>query len=195
MKKIILASCSPRRKQLLKQAGLKIVISPSMLRENPIKPKQDPVTYALLLALAKAESVARRFKAGLVIGADTIVVVNNKIFGKPKNQKHAQQILAALSGTTQFVYTAIAIIDIKTGRRIIDIEKTTIKTRKLSNTQIKKLSKLNHDKAGAYAIQKDSDILVKEMIGDYYNVVGLPIKRVASILKIFSIKININPFT
>ncbi|MBU1087502.1 MAG: septum formation protein Maf [Candidatus Omnitrophica bacterium] len=194
MKKIILASCSPRRKQLLEQAGLSILVFPSDVREKPIKANENPISYTLHLALAKAENAAQNFKTGLVIGADTIVVVNNKVFGKPKNKNHARQILSELSGRTQYVYTAIALIDIKTNQRILDIEKTTIKARKLSLIQIKKLSELNHDKAGAYAIQQDSDILVREMIGDYYNVVGLPIKRLAAILKIFDITINIKTF-
>ncbi|MFH1063162.1 MAG: Maf family protein [Candidatus Omnitrophota bacterium] len=191
MKKIILASGSPRRKQLLAQAGLSFEVFPSKIKEKAKSPKQDPVFYALYLALAKAEDVAGKFKTGLVIAADTIVVVDDKIFGKPKNQKHAKKILSALSGKIQCVYTALAIIDIPTRRRILDVEKTTIIANKLSLIQIEKLSKYNHDKAGAYAVQKDADILVKKMKGDYYNVVGLPMKRVKNILKMFSISIKI----
>lgn len=187
MRNVILASRSPRRKQLLVQAGLHIRVFPSKIKEPAPDPAQDPVRYALCLALDKAEDVAKRFKSGVVIGADTIVVANNKIFGKPKDQKHAKKMLTALSGKTQYVYTAIAIIDIKTKQKIVDVEKTTIIARKLSAKQISKLSKDNHDKAGAYAVQKDSDILIKQMKGDYYNVVGLPVKRLKNILKIFSI--------
>jgi len=194
MKKIILASCSPRRKQLLEQAGLKILVVPSNIKEKPIQPEQDPTAYTLGLALAKAENVAKRFKKSIIIGADTIVVSNNKVFGKPRNQNHARKTLSSLSGQIQYIYTAIAIINPQTNQRIIDIEKTTILTRKLSESQIKKLSASNHDKAGAYAVQKDSDILVKEMKGDYYNVVGMPVKRLAKILKTFSIKLNTRPF-
>lgn len=190
MRTVILASCSPRRKQLLEQAGLPIRVFPSTITEKAKSPKQDPVFYALSLALAKAENVAKKFNKGLIIAADTIVVSEGKIFGKPKNQKHAKKILCALSGKIQYVYTAIAVIDLKTERRIIDVEKTTILARKLSKNQIDELSKYNHDKAGAYAVQKDADILVKEMKGDYYNVVGLPIKRLRNILKIFSISIK-----
>jgi septum formation protein len=190
MRNVILASCSPRRKQLLEQAGLSIRVFPSTVKETEKRPKQDPVSYALYLALAKAENVAKKFKKGLIIAADTIVVSQGKVFGKPKNQKHAKKILSALSGKIQYVYTAVAIIDLETKTRIIDVEKTTILARKLSKIQIEELSKYNHDKAGAYAVQKDADILVEEMKGDYYNVIGLPIKRLRNILKIFSISIK-----
>jgi septum formation protein len=190
MKKIVLASCSPRRRQLLEQSGLSFTVFPSTVKEKAKSPGQEPEVYALSLALAKAENVAQRFKNSLVIAADTIVVCDNKLFGKPLNQKHAKKILSALSGKIHYVYTAVAIIDRKTNRRIIDIEKTTLIAKKLSHQQIENLSKYNHDKAGAYAVQKDADILVKEMKGDYFNVVGLPLKRVKNILKIFSINLK-----
>ncbi len=187
MRTLILASRSPRRKQILEQAGLDISIFPSSIKEPAPRTAVDPLRYAIDLALLKAENVAKKLKNGIVIGADTIVVVDNKIFGKPRNQKHAKKILTLLSGKTQYIYTALAVIDIKTKTRIVDIEKTTIIANKLSKTQINKLSETNHDKAGAYAVQKDGDILIKKIIGDYYNVVGLPIKRLKNILRIFSV--------
>jgi septum formation protein len=190
IKKIILASASPRRKELLKKAGLKAEVFPSSIFEKTYKSPQDPKVYALLLAKAKAENVAKKFSDAVVIAADTIVLVENKIFGKPKNKSHSVRMLRTLSGKIQYVYTALAVIDTRSQKTILDIEKTTILAKRLSRIQIKQLSEQNHDKAGAYAVQKDSDILVKKMLGDYYNVVGLPIKRLKQILKIFHINMQ-----
>lgn len=189
MKKIILASRSPRRKELLEKAGLSIKIIPSNIKETRTH-ICSPEHHALQLALAKIENVARKLTSGIVIGADTIVVLKNKIFGKPKNAIQAKKILTTLSDTKHAVYTAIAVMDLKTKRRIVDIDKSIIITRKIPQELIKTLAYKNHDKAGAYAVQENSDILVKKIEGDYYNVVGLPLKKLKKILKIFSVNMN-----
>ncbi len=187
--KIILASASPRRKELLEKAGLNISVKPSKITEGP-NTCTSVEHYCLSLALSKAENIASTQGNAIVIAADTIVVLNNKIFGKPKNIRDAQAILSALNGTKHFVFTAIAVINTKENRKIVDIEKSTIFTRKLSSPQILMLSKKNHDKAGAYAIQEKSDMFIRRIEGDFYNVVGLPINNLRKILLEFNIKMG-----
>lgn len=193
MRKIILASASPRRRELLERAGLNICVVPSDITEGA-NTCPSVEHYCISLALSKAENIASKQSNAIVIAADTIVVYNNRMFGKPKNIRAAKVILSALSGTKHFVYTAIAVIDTKENRRIVDIEKTTIFARILSQHQINIFSKKNHDKAGAYAVQEKSDKLVRKIEGDFYNVVGLPIGKLRSILMQFNIKIkNLKP--
>ncbi|MCK4995038.1 MAG: septum formation protein Maf [Candidatus Omnitrophica bacterium] len=187
--KIILASASPRRKELLEKAGLNISVKPSKITEGP-NTCTSVEHYCLSLALSKAENIASTQGNAIIIAADTIVVLNNKIFGKPKNIRDAQAILSALNGTKHFVFTAIAVINTKENRKIVDIEKSTIFTRKLSSPQILMLSKKNHDKAGAYAIQEKSDMFIRRIEGDFYNVVGLPINNLRKILLEFNIKMG-----
>jgi len=189
MRKIILASASPRRRELLEKAGLNISVVPSDIIEGANTcPSFEH--YCISLALSKAENVASRQSNAIVIAADTIVVFDNRIFQKPKNIRDAKAILSALSGTKHFVYTAIAVIDTKENIKIVDIEKSTIFARILSPHQINIFSKKNHDKAGAYAVQEKSDKLVRKIEGDFYNVVGLPIGKLRSILMQFNIKIK-----
>ena len=184
MKPVILASQSPRRKILLKKLGISFKVIPSKQKE-PRKVFISCEHHAIILALTKATAVAENLSSGLVIGADTIVVYKNKIYGKPQNKADAKRILSTLSNTTHYVYTALALIDAKTGKTIVDIEKTKVISRKLTSSQIEALADKNHDKAGAYAVQEKSDILVKKLIGDYYNVVGLPLEKLKILLKLF----------
>ncbi len=190
MTKLILASASPRRKELLEKAGLKIFIRPSNIIEGP-NTAPSVEHYCIGLALSKAQNIASKHSNAIVIGADTIVVYNNKIFGKPKNIRDAKTILCTLNGTRHFVYTAIAVINIKENRRIVDIEKSTIFTRPLSRKQINMLSKKNHDKAGAYAIQEKTDMFIRKVKGDFYNVVGMPINSLRRILLEFNVKMGV----
>lgn len=184
MNKIVLASQSPRRKTLLNSLGITFKVIPSNAKE-PKKVLISPAHHAISLALIKATAVSNKLSSGLVIGADTLVVYKNKIFGKPRNKFEAKKILSTLSDTTHHVYTALAIIDAKTGKTVVDIEKTNVITRKLTYSQIDTLATKNHDKAGAYAVQEESDMLVKKLVGDYYNVVGLPLEKLKSLLKLF----------
>ncbi|MFH2137610.1 MAG: Maf family protein [Candidatus Omnitrophota bacterium] len=184
MKKIILASQSPRRKELFKKLGFRFSVINSKINESQ-KVYISPEHHAIVLAVSKAKAVARNAANSLVIGADTIVVYNNKIFGKPKNTADAKHILSTLSDTKHYVCTALAVIDTQTGKTIVDIEKSIISTRKLTAKQIDKLSLKNHDKAGAYAVQESEDLLVKKIDGDFYNVVGLPLNKLKKILNNF----------
>jgi len=187
MTQIVLASASARRKFLLAQIGLNAIIVPSRIKEK-LSSDFSPPHQAILLALAKAEKVAGKFKSGLIIGADTIVVHKNKIFGKPRDIKDAERILSILNDSTHYVYTGIALIDAQTKKTLVDIDKTKVITKKIPRVLIKKLARLNLDKAGAYAVQENADILVKKIIGDYYNVVGLPLEKLKRLLKNFPAK-------
>ncbi len=189
MKTVILASASSRRRALLEKTGLRITVLPSKVSES-IKPYLSPAHHVIHLALAKAETIAKKADNSLVVGADTIVAFGNKIFGKPKNTRDAKFILTTLNQTKHDVYTGIAVIDTKTKRRIVDVDKTTVFTRKLTTRQIRNLASQNLDKAGAYAVQKKADLLVRKFEGDYYNLVGLPLSKLINILQIFGIKTN-----
>ena len=188
-KEIILASQSPRRKELLKKSGLRFQVIPSSVEETAVS-CLTPAHHAIYLALSKAEDIANRRGRGIIIAADTIVVFRDKIFGKPRNIAHSEKMLALLSGTTHYVYTAIAVVDAKTKKKLVDIDKTKITARKIPVSLIKVLALKNHDKAGGYAVQENADILVKKMQGDYDNVVGLPLLKLKKILALFSVALK-----
>ena len=189
MEKIILASESERRIRLLKKAGLKFSVIPSRIDETCFR--SFPCEQrAILLALKKASTIARGLKRGVIIGADTMVVHNGRIFGKPENFTHAKKILHTLSDSTHYVYTAIALIDVLSKRIIVDLEKTKVVTRKIPSSLIEKLAGKNLDKAGAYAVQQDADLIVKKIEGDYYNVVGLPLKKLGEALRHFPVNLS-----
>ncbi|MCW1297024.1 MAG: Maf family protein [Candidatus Parvarchaeota archaeon] len=191
MRKIILASSSPRRIELLKKLGIKFDVIPSRIREAEIKIR-DPIKFAKELAVRKAKSVARKVKNGIVIGADTVVVLDREIIGKPKNEEDAKQILKKLSGRTHKVITALAVIDAKTKRLVCDVEITKLKFRKMSEEKIKEYVKSGEgmDKAGAYAIQGKGISFLEKIEGSYSNVIGLPISKLVRLLKKFNIEVN-----
>lgn len=183
----ILASKSPRRAGLLTQIGLKFISIESNINELD-KKDHDPVQLIKHNSLAKSRKVALDFTKGIVIGADTVVVLDKKIINKPKDAAHAVRILKSLSNKKHFVYTGINLINTKNGKEIFDYQKTTVYFRKLSDEEINYYVK-NHsplDKAGAYGIQDDFGCLFIDKIeGDYYNVMGLPlVKLYENLLKI-----------
>ena len=177
--KYILASKSERRKQLLRQIGLNFISRDSRITELEEK-DHHPVELIKYNSLTKSRTVAINYSKGIVIGADTIVVLDKIIINKPKDVRDAQKILKSLSGRKHFVYTGINIIDTKTGNEIFDYEKTSVYFRKLYDDEIKFYVR-NHkpfDKAGAYGIQDDFGCLfIEKITGDYYNIMGLPLAR------------------
>lgn len=184
---IYLASKSPRRRKLLRQLGLKFK-SVSVDLHEEIFDGEHPVQTVKRLALLKAESAKSKIKNGIVITADTIVVLNSRIIGKPKNEKDAYNILKMLSGKTHKVYTGFALHNLRNGKKIIDYEVTKVTFRKLSYREIKDYiaSGSPMDKAGAYGIQDDfGAVFVKKIEGCFYNVMGLPLAKVYnSLIKI-----------
>lgn len=178
---IILASASPRRRELLKNEGIKFKVVPSDVEENHRSKK--PSNIVKELALKKAVFVAAKFKSGIVIGADTIVVLKGKIIGKPEDEADAARILGRLNGTYHKVYSGVAVVDAATGRKIVDYEVSRVKMRALSNEEIIRFSSKHLDKAGAYAVQEKDDAFVEKIEGDYFNVVGLPMNKLKEMLE------------
>jgi septum formation protein len=187
VKKIILASASPRRKQLLEQMKLKFEVIPSNIFED-YQENREPEEVARDLAERKATDIARISEDSLVIGADTVVFLD-EILGKPKDEREALKILKKLSGKTHYVITGIAVIDSSTKKLVVDHEKTAVKMKKISEEEIKAYISTGEpmDKAGAYGIQGLGSVFVEEIHGCYFNVVGLPISKLYSILKGFGV--------
>ena len=177
--KYILASKSQRRKQLLKQIGLNFTSVESKVTELE-EEDHNPIDLIKYNSLNKSRTVAFNYSNGIVIGADTIVVLDKQIINKPKDSKDAVKILKNLSNKKHFVYTGINIIDTKTGNEIFDYEKTIVYFRKLHDDEINFYVK-NHkplDKAGAYGIQDDFGCLfIEKITGDFYNIMGLPLAK------------------
>jgi len=182
---IYLASRSPRRRKLLKQLGIKFK-SFSVNLDEKINGGEKPVNLVKRLSIEKLELARKKIKSGLIITADTIVVLNNKIIGKPKNKKEAVQYLKLLSGKQHIVFTGFAVMNIPANKIIVDYEKTEVKFRILDDDEINDyvLSGSPLDKAGAYGIQDDfGAVFVEKINGCYYNVVGLPLTKLYQALR------------
>lgn len=189
-KKIILASTSPRRHELARAMGLDFEVVPSSYEED-MTLKLSPKKLVMTLALGKAEDVARKFSEGLVIGVDTIVVFKGKKLGKPKDEKDAYRMLKMLSNKEHDVYSGVAIIDCKTGKKIQDVEITRVFFNKLSDEEIRSYIATGEplDKAGAYGIQDLSSIFIRKIEGCYFGVMGFPIFNIYTNLKKFGVNI------
>lgn len=186
MKRIILASQSPRRKELLNQISLKFEIFPSQIDEE-MDNKKSIIDNVETLALKKAKDVAKKIQGeALIIGADTMVV-QNEILGKPSNIQEARQMLSKLSGKSHQVITGLSVIDASNNKDYTShqITKVTMKNYGLLEIDNYIASGECWDKAGSYAIQGLGALLVKEIYGDYYNVVGLPISLLDDLLRKF----------
>lgn len=184
MRKIILASQSKARQKLLRQIGLKFQVVSSRVKECG-RPKKGCADLVIRNALAKAKDAAKRFSSGVVIGADTVVLAGKRIIGKPKNINDALRTLKLLSRSPQWVYSGIAVVDIDHKKVFSDFEKTRIYMYHLSDEQIrnyfKRVSPL--DKAGSFDIQGLGGIFIDRIEGCFYNVVGLPLAKLAKLLK------------
>lgn len=181
---IILASASKARKEMLKKIGLKFKAVSSGAEESR-KIKTTCIDLVIKNAVLKAKDVAFRRRSGIVIGADTVVLVGKRIIGKPRNLKDAFMMLKLLSKKPQWVYTGIAVIDIEKGKIFTDYEKTKVYVYPLTDSEIrayfKKVSPL--DKAGSFDIQGLGGIFIDRIEGCFYNVVGLPLAKLARLLK------------
>jgi septum formation protein len=176
---LILASNSPRRRYLLKQAGLLFSVIPSQVDESSVA-LSSPALYARELAVAKALDVAKDHPDSWVIGADTIVLIDGIILGKPDSKAHAVEMLGRLSGQTHQVITGYCICRKASGQQIVDSVTTDVTFKELSPREIEWYTGTSEpfDKAGAYAIQGLGTFLVKSIHGSYSNVVGLPVCEV-----------------
>ena len=178
MKRVILASGSPRRFELLGSVLENFEVIPSKYEED-MTLDMSPSELVKFLAKGKAEEVANREK-GIIIGADTIVELNGKVIGKPKSEDEARKTLKALSNNSHHVYTGITIIDTENNKEIIDFDKTEIIFKELSNEEYEKYIDSGEpmDKAGAYGIQGPAKKFVLEYKGSYNNIVGFPIRKI-----------------
>ncbi len=190
MKTIILASASPRRKELLERIGLRFEVEPSNYEED-IYPGLEPHELAQKISLAKAESVASQHKNAIVIAADTFIVFGGQILGKPHTEKEARKVLETISGNSHSVITGFSIIDASKNKTLSKSVETKVYIRKLTPAEIDAYVKSKEplDKAGAYAIQGLGAAIVERIEGDYFNVVGLPLSALTEALKEFGIRI------
>ena len=178
---LILASGSPRRRELLSLITDEFEILVSGCDE--FVPEGTPAEKVpAILAEQKALAVAKLRPEDTVIGSDTVVVLNDEIFGKPKDKAHAHAMLKALSGKKHFVYTGVAVVE--KGEVLSFVQKTEVEFYELSDETIEKYIATGEpmDKAGAYGIQGKGSVLVKGIVGDYFNVMGLPVAETARFL-------------
>ena len=182
---VILASASPRRRQLMSEAGYEFTIVLPEVDESAFSVENaDPVEYAKRLALAKAKSVARKHPDSFVIGADTIVDFRGRIIGKAADAEEAEQITRKLFSAPHKVITGIAIVRLSDGTELVKSDSTTVYPRKMTAEQIADHIKGGswRDKAGAYAIQETGDEFVEKIEGSLTNVMGLPMELLESLL-------------
>jgi septum formation protein len=187
-KAVILASNSPRRREILSQVGLKFGIVPADVDET-VGTGENPQAYAVRVATEKARVVAERNRAGVIIAADTIVVLDDVILGKPVDAGDAERMLSMLSGRKHQVITGLAILDAESGKMRTSTAVTSVWFRELAAAEIRRYVKTGEplDKAGAYGIQERGALLVERIEGCYFNVVGLPVSLLAQMLREFDI--------
>jgi septum formation protein len=182
--KLILASTSPRRAEILHDAGFSFTVVSSAVDETPV-PDESPHNMVQRLANVKAELVAARATGpAIVLAADTIVTLEGRIFGKPRTSDDARHMLEQLSGRTHAVLTGVTLIRLPDAERRSFVESTLVHFAQLSSDEISRYLATGepHDKAGSYAIQGRAGRYIPRIEGDYFNVVGLPLARVTQAL-------------
>lgn len=188
--KLVLASSSPRREELLNRLGLNFTIVPSKIDENQFT-SLPPGERVVELARAKAEEVVELVEDTIVIAADTAVVYNNKLLGKPADRKNAREMLRELQGDKHTVLTGLAVISTLDGDSFLKCDRAEVYMRRLDEEEITSYVNTGEplDKAGSYGIQGLGGILIEKINGSYFTVVGLPLHKLAVILKKFSINV------
>jgi septum formation protein len=182
--KIVLASKSQRRRKLLKDAGYEVTVVEPEASEEILKGERDPHKITILLARRKAESVCKKAKKGIVLGADTVTFYNGEVIGKPTDENDAVRILKKLSGTTHRVITGICIVDAKSGKTLCGSAQTTVTMKNVSEEDILRYVKSGESAGacGAYKVQERGDQFIEEIRGSYTNVVGLPLELLTDML-------------
>ncbi|MDD5432234.1 MAG: Maf and M48 domain-containing protein [Candidatus Omnitrophica bacterium] len=185
MRAIYLASDSKARKKLLNIFGIKFKVLPSNIEEKKNHSNSSFASLVKMNALNKAKDVAKKVQKGIIIGADTVVVQDGLIFGKPRGLKEAQRMLKRLSKKPQWLYTGLAVIDKDKKKVLVDYEKTKIYMDKLTDAEIRGYfaSTSPLDKAGSFDIQGRGAFFIKRIEGCFYNVVGLPLRKLYIMLK------------
>lgn len=190
MKTLILASASPRRRELLALTGSPFIVDPSEYPED-LSLQLEPPALARHLSREKAKAVAGKYRHGVIIAADTIVVAGRSVLGKPRSKSEAKEMLRALSGKAHTVITGYTVLDTGTGGYVSKAVATKVWFKRLTDEEINAYVKTGEplDNAGAYAIQGRGSLIVKKIEGDYFNVIGLPLSALAESLKKFGIRI------
>jgi septum formation protein len=183
-KKLVLASASPRRQELLEMLGIDLIIEPSGIDES-YRPGESPRDHALRLSLEKARDVAEKYPGLWVLGADTIVVVDSEVLGKPEGREDARQMLLKLSGREHLVITAFALVLRQTGVEYSRAVESRVTFNALTEDELRWYLETGepYDKAGAYAVQGKAAAFIKELRGSHTNVIGLPLSEVVEALR------------
>ena len=189
-RRIILASASPRRREILGLTGLKFSVDVSEYEED-MKLGLKPHQLARFLSSEKAKTIAAKYPNALVIAADTFIVFREKLLGKPHTEEEASRMLVLLNGRSHSVITGFTIIDTKTKKKLSRSVETKVYFRKMTEQEIKSYVRTGEplDKAGAYAIQGRGAVIVRKIEGDYLNVVGLPLNSLIEALKKFGVAV------
>jgi septum formation protein len=190
VKKLILASSSPRRKQLLEQIGLEFEIHPSDIEEI-LDPALNPREQVESLSQQKATVVASKFKNAIILAADTMVALDGEVYGKPKDRDDAIRMLKKFSGGTHSIVTGFTIIDTETKKSVTKSTETKVWFREMNEKEIESYIEKEKpfDKAGAYAIHELASVFVEKVEGDFFGGVGLSVYLVAEELKKFGIEV------
>jgi septum formation protein len=173
----ILASASPRRKEILQQLGMDFKVDPSNAPEPPPNPRESAARYALRLACSKASYAAKKHPSSLIIAADTIVVLKDAVLGKPRDRNDARQMIKGLNGRWHEVITGICLLDSSRDETYSSLSRSRVHFRRMLASEIEWYlnTKEYRDKAGAYGIQGFASLFIDKIEGCYFNIVGFPV--------------------
>ncbi len=190
--RLILASESARRKDLLRSVGIEPLVVPSGIDEAFVETAGDPGTMVVCLARQKVDAVSQRYPKDYILGADTVVSIDGHILGKPQDAAEAKSMLRRLSGRTHQVYTGVVLYDPKTSRALSDWDCTDVTFKRLCDREVEWYvgTKEPMDKAGAYGLQGLGAFFVSRVVGDYSSVIGLPLPKTYDLLKRSELKLN-----
>ncbi|MDD5610078.1 MAG: Maf family protein [Candidatus Omnitrophica bacterium] len=182
--KLILASASKRRAEILRSCGIKFEAMPSRIKEK-FHHRLHPKELVLHNARIKAKAIAQKSKRGIILGCDTLVLFKSRPIGKPKNKEEAAKILKNFSGNKLFVYTGMYLLDLGRKKQSSAVAKTELKVKKIVGDELNRyLSLLGpYDKAGGFSIEGVGSMLFDELKGSYFNVLGLPMNTLAELFK------------
>jgi septum formation protein len=188
--KIVLASTSPRRIELLNQIGIRFKVINPEIEEKSTHP--DPRRRAMKNALAKAKSVSSQVDTGIILAADTLVYIEGEILGKPSSLPDAEMMIKKLSGRVHKVFTGVALIEKDSGKTITDFEETMVYVRNMNQDEINEFLSYGEtlDKAGAYSVQGLGPLYVDRFVGSFYNVLGLPLILVKQMFEEIDVNLN-----
>ncbi len=188
--KIILASASERRKDILNMLGIDFTISPADIDEESFK-ADSPSELVEILAYEKAKACSKVYSDGYIIGSDTIVYFDGEIILKPKHYDDAFRILKKLNNNTNYVYTGVCVLNAKTGEYYTAFDESEVSFKDNSDETIKKFIELDqpYDKSGSYSISGIGSVLIREIKGEFYSVLGLSVRRLTELFEKHGIKV------